>query len=59
IYATDEQLGYARSLMERKTLCISALGYRALVVLDGPAWDVSRAYDSIESVANTRGASCG
>ncbi len=59
IYATDEQLEYARSLLEGKTLCISALGYRALVVFNGPAWDVSRAYDSIESVADTRGASCG
>ncbi|NJE49108.1 hypothetical protein [Thermococcus sp. 9N3] len=59
IYATDEQLEYARSLLEGKTLCISALSYRALVVLDGPTGDISRAYDSIESVANTRGASCG
>ncbi|GAB6136030.1 hypothetical protein [Thermococcus prieurii] len=59
IYATDEQLEYARSLLEGKMLCISALSYRALVVLDGPAGDISRAYDSIESVADTRGASCG
>ncbi|NJE54895.1 hypothetical protein [Thermococcus sp. 21S9] len=58
IYATDEQLEYARSLFEGKTLCLSTLGYRALVVLEGPTWDVSKAYDSIESVANTRGASC-
>lgn len=59
IYATDEQLEHAMSLVEGKTLCVSALGYRALVVLKGPTRDVSRVYNLIESLANDRGASCG
>ena len=56
IYATDEQLEYAESLVEGKTLCISALSYRALVVLTGPSRDASDVYRSIKEVAKSRGA---
>ena len=59
IYATDEQLDYARSLVEGETLCTHALGYYGLIVLNGPPWDVSRAYNSIEGVFKVRETSCG
>ena len=59
IYATDEQLEYAESLVDGKKVCLSALSYRALVVIVGPSHDVLKAYDSIEEVAKSRGAICG
>ncbi|WP_297074153.1 hypothetical protein [Thermococcus sp.] len=59
IYATEEQLDYARSLVEGKTLCTHALGYYALLVLNGPEGGVSRAYNSIEDTFEVGGAPCG
>lgn len=58
IYATDGQANYARSIVDGKTLCISALGYKALLVLRGPGDKVETVLRLIEKNAKGRNALC-
>jgi len=59
IYATEGQVNFARSLIEGKTLCISALGYKALIVLKGPEDKVEVAFKLMEKTLGNGNTLCG
>ncbi|WP_456422877.1 hypothetical protein [Thermococcus sp.] len=58
IYATDGQANYARSIVNGKTLCITSLGYKALLVLRGTGDKVEAVLKLIEKNAKDRNALC-